>query len=88
MTVEKIFCNESQKSLNSQLLLEVSLCRFQFVFARRCLHCCYYEYIYTNLVSRPNSPMEGDKGDEGLKLKPLFLLKIKITLPKLPKQGI
>ena len=43
MAVEKMYCNYSRKSLSPQLLFEVSLFRFHFVFAFQYLD-CYYEY--------------------------------------------
>ena len=33
MSVEKMYCNESQKSLGQQLLFEVSVFRFQLHFS-------------------------------------------------------
>ena len=47
MSIEKMYCNESQKSLSQQLLFEVSVFRFHFVSALQYLGCYDNEYPVT-----------------------------------------
>ena len=51
MSIEKIFCNESQKSLSQYLFFEVSLFRFQFLPAIKYWDCYYNEYPVKQIVS-------------------------------------
>ena len=44
MAVEKIYCNESQKSLRQKLSFEDSLFRFHFVFTVQYFDRYYYKY--------------------------------------------
>ena len=45
ISVEKTYCNESQKSVSQQLLFDVSLFKFHFVSAFQYLDCYYNEYL-------------------------------------------
>ena len=50
MSIEKIYCNESQKSLSKQLLFEFSLLRFRFFSALHYLDSYYNEYAVKKTV--------------------------------------
>ena len=45
MFIEKIYCNEFQKSSSQQHLFDVSLFNFHFVSALQYLDCYYNEYL-------------------------------------------
>ena len=51
MSIEKIYCNESRKSLILQILLEASSFRFHFVSALQYLDCCYNESLVKQTAS-------------------------------------
>ena len=60
MSIEKMYCNESKKSLSQQLLFQVSLFKSDFVSTLPYLDCHYYEYpvnqttlLYLNLLLKP-----------------------------------
>ena len=45
ISIEKAYCNESQKSVRQQLLFDVSLFKFHFVSAFQYLDCYYNECL-------------------------------------------
>ena len=51
MSIEKMYCNESRKSLSQQLLLEVSIFRFHFISALQYLYCYNNEYLMKQTAS-------------------------------------
>ena len=50
MSIEKMYYNESRKSLSQQLLFEVSVFRFHFVSALQYLDCYDNEYPVTQTL--------------------------------------
>ena len=51
LSVEKIYCSESRKSLSQQLLFDAILSRFHFASELHHLGCYYNEYPYSEANS-------------------------------------